>query len=234
MDLTTSTHRAAKTLAQKAKATIAALSTTFTTDHHHASISPNLTLWSAIQTAYKTTQSTFSLPQDSSLPLSSPSSPALVIDAIFDTDAKLFFDSHSQLVSSLPPTSKAALLAQAIAGLVLFFERLGSELEGEEVVTDVLFARELEAFRASEERRAALGAVEASDVWGSCCGGAEEIAGVVMGVVERAGDEFELAGMLEEGGAAAGGWEDGAMPGFEVGRPRNMGLPWGFSILPVN
>lgn len=46
-----------------------------------------------------------------------------------------------------------------------------------------------------------------------------------MRAVESADEEVEVSGEVEG---------VGALFGFEIGRPKNMGLPWGFSILPVN
>ena len=84
---------------------------------------------------------------------------------------------------------------------------------------------ELADFRGSEEREAAVTLVEEGAVWEGC-GRSEEVAGLIWGVVERVGeDEVGVAEVVEA--------EEGAM-GFDVERPRNMGLPWGFSILPVN
>ncbi|KAL2108013.1 hypothetical protein VUR80DRAFT_4366 [Thermomyces stellatus] len=215
------------TLSQKSNATIAALAPLFTTSAGQPAISPPLTLWPAIQTAYATALSTFSLPQDpATSPLSQPGTPALVTNAVFDTDARLFFEEAADaasLFASLTPAAKARLLAQAIAGIVLFFARLGGALEeGEGVVSESLLARELELFRGAEERQAALNGLEWSRVW-EACARPEEVARVVGRVVDRASDEAEVGELVEAG----------AM-GFDVERPRNMGLPWGFSILPVN
>lgn len=100
---------------------------------------------------------------------------------------------------------------------------LGEAAEGEDgVVTSALFARELELFRVSEERQAVLDAVDDSSVWEGCAA-TEDISRAITRAVESADDEAEVAGEVEG---------VGALFGFE--RPRNMGLPWGFSILPVN
>lgn len=107
--------------------------------------------------------------------------------------------------------------------MVLFLKGLGETAEGEGgVVTSTLFARELELFRVSEERQAVLDAVDDSTVW-EACAAAEEISRAITLAVESADDEGSVSGEVEG---------VGALFGFE--RPRNMGLPWGFSILPVN
>lgn len=108
--------------------------------------------------------------------------------------------------------------------MVLFFGRLAEVVEAGEIIDEGVLKRELEGFRGSEEREAAMNGVEGSRVWERCARG-EEVVRLVGRVVDRAADEVEVAEMVEG--------ELGAM-GFDVERPRNMGLPWGFSILPVN
>lgn len=207
-------------------ATIAALTTHFTTKNNTASIAPTLTLWAAIQTAYTTARNTFLLQEDATLPLSSPSAGTHIINAVFDTDAQLLFTGpHATLFASLAPAAKARLLAQGIAGIVLFLRGLGETAEAEGgPVTATLFARELELFRVSEERGAVLDAVDDSHVWEGCAA-KEDITRAITRAVESADDEVEVVGEVEG---------VGALFGFEIGRPKNMGLPWGFSILPVN
>lgn len=225
--------RTLTTISDKSKATANLLTAHFALRSRTVSIPRSLSLWSTAQSSYTTTHNIFALPQDPvTLPLSQRSSPALVLNAIFDTDAKLFFDGPGALLfTSLPEGSKVRLLAQAVTGLVLFFRQLAAALteSGEAFVSDAMFARELEAFRESEERRAAMAAVEASTLFERCAD-ISQVARLVVRVVERVGDEVALAEMLE--GASDG--EEGAMMTLEVERPRNMGLPWGFSILPVN
>lgn len=214
------------TLSQRSKATISALATHFITKNNTPSIAPTLNLWAAIQTAYTTALTTFHLQEDATLPLSSPSAGTHIINAVFDTDAKLLFTGpHATLFASLAPASKARLLAQGIAGIVLFLRALGETAEGEGgVVTSTLFARELEVFRGSEERQAVLDAVDDSHVW-EVCAAKEDVSRAIMRAVESADEEVEVSGEVEG---------VGALFGFEIGRPKNMGLPWGFSILPVN
>ncbi|KEZ38882.1 hypothetical protein SAPIO_CDS10194 [Scedosporium apiospermum] len=223
----------ATTISEKTSAAIAAMTTYFNVNPgHQVSIPTNISLYSITQTCYTITHRTFALPEDpSSEPLSDLTSPSHVIDAIFDTDAKLFFQ-DAPLLAYLTPDLKSSLLAQAITGLVIFFRRLSDALSYEELpfITPYLFAKELESFRHSEERIAALAAVEASDLFAGCRGRGQ-IATLVSRVVERADDESELSDMIED----AHVHEDSVgMLGWAVERPRNMGLPWGFSILPVN
>ncbi|PKS04939.1 hypothetical protein jhhlp_008305 [Lomentospora prolificans] len=228
---TTSTKPAP--ISEKSSAAIAALTTYFTvTPNAPVSIPTNLSLYSITQSCYTIAKQTFLFPEDpSSPPLSDIAAPSQVIDAIFDTDAKLFFE-DAPLLANLTSDHKASLLAQAIVGLVLFFRHLADALKSEEqaYVTSYLFAKELESFRLSEERIAALNAVESSSLF-AACRSRKQIDKLISRVVERAFNEQELSDMLEDAGVN----EDavGSL-GWAIERPRNMGLPWGFSILPVN
>ncbi|CAI4215585.1 unnamed protein product [Parascedosporium putredinis] len=221
-------------IAERSSAAISALSSYFTIQPTGpVSIPTTLSLYSITQSCYTVARQTFLLPEDPSSPSLRLLRPSAAIDAIFDTDAKLFFE-DAPLLANLTPDLKASLLAQAVAGLVLLFRRLADVLAAEDDVpflTHDLFARELDAFRHSPERIAALTAIEASSLFSHGCRSRAQVARLVSRVVERAADEQELSDMLEDAGVT----EDAAGSlGWTVERPRNMGLPWGFSILPVN
>jgi len=153
--------------------------------------------------------------------LATDSSLQRLLQAIFDSQVQGFLqpDSHA-LFSQLESSTKARIFAQAIAGFLIVARRLTAFGEA----TVEVFNREVQLFTESEQRAAMLATIEQSDLF-SHCYMADQISHLILDAIDP--KEGKLGATTEE-------TEHMLTWATELEVHRNMGLPWGFSFIPVN
>ena len=144
-----------------------------------------------------------------------------LIQAIFDSHVQGFLqaDAHA-LFNQLESSTKARIFAQAIAGFLSVARRLTAGGE----VTAEMFNREVQLFTESDQRVAMLQTIEQSDLF-SHCYLADQISGLILEAIDP-----------KDGNIGTGTEETEHLLTWatELEVHRNMGLPWGFSFIPVN
>lgn len=194
----------------------------FTLSLGQASVQNSVSLWATLSQCYEEIAKTFNL-QDPEGVLSTPDSISKVVHATFDHDEHRLIEQHSStMLNYLDDATKAHMLAQAIAGIVAFFRKLASHHQGP--VTAASFDREVQRFAKCKLRSAMIRKVEDSRIFGRCYT-KSQIADLIMDAVEGEVDDAEFT--TEDEYQNAIGWAT-ELP------VRNMGLPWGFSIMALN
>lgn len=207
------------------------------------------TLFSLLSTAFSQFRSIYSLSDPSGL-LSQPTTLDQFLSSIFDGTASLPFVTEKgglRILAGLDDHDKATLYVQAVAGMVLIFQRLnGHEL------SKALLSRELRLFVESQKRQTVLERIDHSHFFTDCYTKAA-IADSVVETIETSGssDSSSDSDSGRQSPAAednkrfaydnhhlAGATLDGPGPdlsSWENERPcKNMGLPWGFTIMTLN
>ncbi|KAK1992561.1 hypothetical protein LX36DRAFT_588147 [Colletotrichum falcatum] len=197
----------------------------FTVSMGKASVQSSVPIWTTLSQCYAEVAETFAL-QDPEGVLSAPDSISKVVHATFDHDEHGLIEqgSPAAMASHLDDDARAHMLAQAVAGTVAFFRKLASSHRGP--VTQAGFDREVRRFAECELRAAMIRKIdERSRLFGRCYT-KSQIADLIMDVVEgKVGDDAEFASEDEYQNAI--GWAT-ELPA------RNMGLPWGFTIMAIN
>ncbi|KAF6834883.1 hypothetical protein CMUS01_05966 [Colletotrichum musicola] len=197
----------------------------FTLSMGQASVQNNVSMWMTLSQCYDEIAKTFALP-DPEFILSLPSSISAVVHATFDHEAHgLVEPGSSSMLDGLDDVTKAHMLAQAVAGMVAFFRRLAAHHDHAYApVTRESFDREVSRFAGCELRAAMIRKVEESRIFGRCYV-KSQIAELVMDAVEGKVTDAEFSSEDEYQNAI--GWAT-ELPA------RNMGLPWGFTIMALN
>lgn len=151
-----------------------------------------------------------------------------ILRSIFDTTSLAFVTEKSvRILRGLDNHDKLRLYVQAVAGIVLIFRRLKST--GIELSPSLL-SRELQLFAESDQRHAVLDKIGGSSSF-TTCRTKKSMVDFVMAAIE--GRDVVHHGDLPLNAAGEDLWIDGA--GWISDRPRkNMGLPWGFTIMAIN
>ena len=199
----------------------------FSLDMGHLSVQPEVTLWSLLDHCFARFKAVFNF-DDRAGVLQGCTALHRILDSIFDTESRAFVTEDSlPILSRLDDQAKACLLAQAIGGMILIFRRLsqaGFELSPGH------FSRELQLFAESEQRRSLLAKVESSPVLGSCYLNSQ-VSAMITSAMEGCGQTDEEALPLRTIGEDI--FRDDAA--WVSDRPcKNMGMPWGFTIMAVN
>ncbi|TKW50471.1 hypothetical protein CTA1_5526 [Colletotrichum tanaceti] len=188
-----------------------------------ASVQNNVSLWTTLSQCYGEIAKTFNL-QDPEGILSTPESISKVVHATFDHDEHgLIERDSSSMANHLDDATKAHMLAQAVAGTVAFFRELASH-HRRGPVTQAGFDREVRRFAGCELRSAMIRTIAESRLFGRCYT-KSQIADLIAAAVEGKVNGAEFASEDEYQNAI--GWAT-ELPA------RNMGLPWGFSIMAIN
>ncbi|KAK4184192.1 hypothetical protein QBC35DRAFT_517739 [Podospora australis] len=177
------------------------------------------TLFSLLTSIFAQFQSIYSI-QDPFQLLSVPRALDRFLSSIFDgTDSLPFVTERGvRILAGLDDHDKATLYVQAVAGMVLIFQRLvGHEL------SEGSLSRELRLFSESEQRRNVLERIDHSHFFTDCyTKGA--IADLVVETIE---------GSTRSGPTLNGTGDD--VNSWQSQRPlKNNGLPWGFTIMTLN
>jgi len=169
----------------------------------------------------------FNIHDPSSL-LTSQSTFQHIMDSILDTTSRPFVNPNSEpILAGLDDHDKAVLYLQAVAGMVLVFERLKSC--DSELSAGVL-ARKLRLFSESKERQSVLDAIAGSHCFSESYTRSDVVAFLVNAIEARKADEYPPVGDKEQELLGLG--KDSS---WESERPcKNMGLPWGFTIMALN
>jgi hypothetical protein len=185
------------------------------------SISGDLTLWSIAMSCNSTLINNFRLNDPDGI-LESSDALHLMLQHIFDADTRGFFTEECyEILAGLDGLTKARMLVQAMAGMVLIFRRLSGA--GTQI-TSRTFNRELQLFAEAEARTSVMGVIETTPVFGRCYM-KSQIVDVVMDAIEGKDGSVQLS-EYDEGGMLS--WATADLPS------RNMGLPWGFCIMALN
>lgn len=159
--------------------------------------------------------------------LAEPPSLDRILSCIFDTTSLLSVTETS--ASSMDDHDKACLFVQAVAGMVLFFRRIASAC-ADTSLSACIFARELQLFAESEERRALLDGITASPVLHGPCYTKAVLADFLEEVIDYPTESTSLlpdTTMRNDFPSDPAAWVSD--------RPcKHMGLPWGFTIMALN
>ncbi|KAM0327023.1 hypothetical protein ACHAQA_006146 [Verticillium albo-atrum] len=181
-------------------------------------------IWETLLRCFSHINQSYNL-QDPNAILSSQDSLRSLLKTTFDRDAQAFLARHSEnldvLDDSLNGPTKARLLARAVAGIVAVFDHLSSS-RGD--ITQEVFDHHVQHFANSDKCRRIISKIEESRVFTRCYA-KSQIADVICNAVEDGPDTVDLG--LDEDDKAAIEWAS-ELPS------RNMGLPWGFTILALN
>ncbi|KAK3292923.1 uncharacterized protein B0H64DRAFT_418831 [Chaetomium fimeti] len=160
--------------------------------------------------------------------LAEPATLERILNSIFDTTSVPFVTEKSvRIAAGLDDHDRSCLFVEAVAGMVLIFQRL--DLTGG-VVSSRLLSRELQLFAESEQRRVALDKISSSALFSSCYTKNSIVDFLMAAVDER---NVGLHDALPLGTAGEHLLNDNVA--WVSDRPcKNMGLPWGFTIMTLN
>ncbi|KAK0610074.1 hypothetical protein B0T17DRAFT_621351 [Bombardia bombarda] len=217
----------ASSLSPKCQASIAASTDYLDCQQGRLSVPPESTLFSLLGQCFEKFTSSFALTDKESL-LSDPSSLERMLSSIFDTESQAFVTEKSlRILAGLNDHDKSCLFLQAVAGMAMIFQRLTS---ASSELSRRIFSRELQLFAESEERRNMLEKISSSRLLSSCYTKSEVVSFVTKIIEDRESGHHDNVPLNEAG-------EDFTSDGVTwVGnRPlKNMGLPWGFTIMALN
>lgn len=184
-------------------------------------------LFSLLHQCFAKVRDIFNLDDPSSI-LAEQSSLERILNAVFDTTSLAFVTEKSvRIVAGLDDHDKTCLFVQAVAGMVLVFRRLSMAAT---MLQPSVFSRELQFFAESEQRRAALDKIAASSLFSSCYTKTAMVDFLVGVIDEQMGGRGD--GLLRTTAGADLLSDSVAWAGS---RPcKNMGLPWGFTIMALN
>jgi hypothetical protein len=151
-----------------------------------------------------------------------------ILNSIFDSTSVPFVTEKSvRIAAGLDDHDRSCLFVEAVAGMVLIFQRLN--LAGG-VISSRLLSRELQLFAESEQRRVALDKIGSSSLFSSCYT-KSSIVDFLMVAIEEGNTHHHDALPL----SAAGEHLLSDNVAWVSDRPcKNMGLPWGFTIMTLN
>jgi len=189
----------------------------FTLNMGQASTQPDLSLRDILARSCHRISAVYNLTDRQSV-LSGDSTPSRILEAIFDPGALGFVGEESTaILAQLPGSSRACLLAQAIAGIICIFERLAKSSE----VTPETFDRALLLFSGSEQRTSMLSSIERSGLFNRCYL-KSQIVELIAASLRRECRESPAEEAEQDLSWAT------ELP------PRNLGVPWGLSIMVLN
>jgi hypothetical protein len=190
------------------------------------SIPAEACLFSLLSQSFAKIRDIFNL-NDPSRVLAEPSTLDRVLNSIFDTTAlPLVTEKSVRIAAGLDDHDKSCLFVQAVAGMVLIFRHLSTA----GTVSASLLSRELQLFSESEQRRAALDKIGGSSLFSSCYTKIALVDFVMAAIDEREVRHFDTLGL-----GAAGDHLLTDSVAWVSDRPcKNMGLPWGFTIMTLN
>ncbi|EAA28810.2 hypothetical protein GE21DRAFT_9856 [Neurospora crassa] len=187
---------------------------------------------------------TYALPDGSHALLSQPSSLDRILNSIFDTSCLAFVtEKEFRIEAGLDDHDKVTLFVQAVAGMAMVFERLlracssssaAFANSGSGDLTTSLLSRELQLFAESEQRRTMLDRIGATSLL-SHCYTKDELVSFVVAMVEDPDRASQQGGSSLLSLNAAGEDLSSDSVAWVSGRScKNMGLPWGFTIMALN
>ncbi|KAJ4317406.1 hypothetical protein N0V84_007383 [Fusarium piperis] len=149
-----------------------------------------------------------------------------LLQSIFDTNTQSFLEQEtSEIFAHLSAKQKARILAQAIATFTILFQRLAET--GEKVTYGVL-NREAQLFAESEQRTMMQDAIEGNPIFEDCQR-KSDIADAILTAMDA--DESPASPQLV---AADDKIDFTFSPGAALEHSKNMGVPWGFTVMALN
>ncbi|KAL2760975.1 hypothetical protein ACRALDRAFT_2024847 [Sodiomyces alcalophilus JCM 7366] len=211
-------------LSQRGKAAIDGAMPLFSVTLGHAAIPNTHSIWESAVQCFEQILEAY----DARAVLSGQDNLRSILQATFDEEVRGLLDADAQeamglLDDALDDATKARVLAQVVAGTVAVLERttdFGRPADAER------FRAEVRRFAESGHRGRLVETIEGSRVFGRCYA-SQQIRDVIVRAADDRHDSEGSAGWLEEEGESAIGWAT-ELPS------RNMGLPWGFTILALN
>ncbi|KAL2163305.1 hypothetical protein VTH06DRAFT_5362 [Thermothelomyces fergusii] len=191
------------------------------------SIPADVCLFSLLSQCFSRIKTIFGLKDPLNI-LGEPSTLERILNSIFDTNSlPLVTEKTIRITAGLDDHDRSCLFLQAIAGMVLVFRRLSHTGE---VVCSRLLSRELQLFAESEQRMAVLDKIGSSHVFSSCYT-KSAIVDFVMAAIDDQNSRLEDCFALN----GAGEFLLSDNVAWVSDRPcKNMGLPWGFTIMTLN
>lgn len=202
----------------------------------HLSIQPNTKLLDILGGCFSNFVNIFAL-NDEEKTLSSPSALEDVMKSIFDNENQAFVTEDSlQVVEGMSDHEKLSLFLQSVTGMAMVFQHFS--LSGANMTPSAL-ERELEIFSDEDERHEMLEKVAASRFLKTCYDKKDLVASL-MKIVEDE-DEDDNSSLENHNHNMVSSWAASKQTistetdEWDSSRPcKNMGLPWGFTILALN
>ena len=191
----------------------------------HAAIPEDTNLWSLVVAAMTVMSKFFSLIDPSGV-LSSSASLEQILQTIFPPCQLAFFSpqEHTDMPSCLQESERALLLAQAICAIIVVFARL--EDSGKEICQGLL-SKELQLLSEDDQLRILMNNLENCHVFGKCFM-KTQLEDAMMDAITAARRHDTQLPDVNLGADAQHGIRMSEIPA------RNMGLPWGFTIMSIN
>jgi hypothetical protein len=169
----------------------------------------------------------FGLEVDSELDLNSRETLHRILQANFDTETQDFLEQEktSDIFAQLSSTQKARILAQAIAETIIIFQRLA---ETHRTINYGLLNREAQLFAESDQRALMQESIEDSQVFEKC-----QTKNDIAKAIKEAMEAEESAASPQPF-ASDDKVDYMFSPNAAHERPKNNGLPWGFTIMSIN
>ncbi|KAH7143589.1 hypothetical protein EDB81DRAFT_884197 [Dactylonectria macrodidyma] len=198
----------------------------FSIDHGHAEVPNDRCPLEALSSALRKISATFNLDVDPEVDLNSRETLHRILQAIFDTDTQGFLEQEtSDIFAHLTSTQKDRILAQAIAAATIIFKRLA---ETGRTVTRGLLNREAQLFAESDQRTLMQDSIEESPVFDHC-EGKSDITKAITDAIEAEESPSTPQPLVVDDKL-----DFNFSPNSSHERPKNMGLPWGFTIMSIN
>jgi len=179
----------------------------------HLSIPTETCIFTLLSECYTKIRDIFGL-NDPENVLGQPDALDSMLKVTFDTFHRSFVTEKStHVLADLDDHEKSSLYLQAVAGMVLIFQRL--EAAGPEL-SQRLFSRELQLFAESDQRESVLETIDTTDIINSCFA-KRAVVDFISGVIE--GRKKEQKTEDQSVNAAWG---------------KNLGVPWGFTVMALN
>ncbi|KAK2928981.1 hypothetical protein FoTM2_011845 [Fusarium oxysporum f. sp. vasinfectum] len=179
----------------------------FTIDQGHVTLPDDLCPLDALSSILRNISSVFELDVSADLDLTCRNILHRILQFIFDTNTQSALEEDSEIFAHLSSKQKARILAQAIAAFTVIFQRLAQT--GEKVTYGVL-NREAQLFTESDQRALMQSLIEGDAVF----------------------ENYEDAATPQP--VAADDKQDFMFSPSAAQEHKNMGVPWGFSIMAIN
>lgn len=197
----------------------------FTIEQGHVTLPSDLCPLDALSRILRSISSVFELDVCADLDLNCRDILHRILQSIFDTNTQLLLEQEtSEFFANLSSKQKARILAQAIAAFTVIFQRLA--LTGEKVNYGVL-NREAQLFTESDQRALIQSLIEGDSIFESCTK-KSDIAEAILAAI----DADEDAATPQP--VAADDKHDFMFSPSAALEHKNMGVPWGFSIMAIN
>ncbi|KAL6914596.1 hypothetical protein ACHAPO_007723 [Fusarium lateritium] len=197
----------------------------FTIDQGHVNLPSNVNPVDALSSILRSISSVFELDVCADLDLNCRNILHRILQSIFDTNTQLLLEQEtSEFFANLSSKQKARIVAQAIAAFTTIFQRLAQT--GEKVTYGVL-NREAQLFTESDQRALMQSLIEGDSVFENCAK-KSDIAEAIL----TAMDADEDAATPQP--IAADDKQDFMFSPSAALEHKNMGVPWGFSIMTIN